>query len=171
VATVFNLVKSMVGAGILTAPFLFRLNGVFLSLIICLGVGFSMFITVRRISRRLPVNFALQLKQRIYPRIPQASVLVTVADWYGVSTYEDTLAKIFGRAGAIVLDICTVFRGIGSLIAYMIIIKDVASGLLADAGLGREHAALCNIFILRSDPYSSFATHFSAIALWCAVYW
>nr|CAB3499601.1 unnamed protein product [Digitaria exilis] len=98
---VFNVSTSIVGAGIMSIPAAMRVLGVIPCVLLIAAVA---------ALANSSVEFLLR-----YTRCSGGS-------------YAGVMGDAFGRAGAVVLNVCVVFTTMGTLIVYLIIIGDVMSG-------------------------------------------
>nr|CAB3494646.1 unnamed protein product [Digitaria exilis] len=97
---VFNVSTSIVGAGIMSIPAAMRVLGVIPCVLIAAVAALA----------NSSVEFLLR-----YTRCSGGS-------------YAGVMGDAFGRAGAVVLNVCVAFTTMGTLIVYLIIIGDVMSG-------------------------------------------
>ncbi|KAL6643296.1 hypothetical protein ACP70R_021477 [Stipagrostis hirtigluma subsp. patula] len=110
---VFNVSTSIVGAGIMSIPAAMRVLGVVPAVLLIAAVA---------ALANCSVEFLLR-----YSR------------WGGgACTYAGVMGDAFGRAGAVLLNVCVAFTTLGTLVVYLIIIGDVMSGSAAgeDAHVG-----------------------------------
>ncbi|CAL4924301.1 unnamed protein product [Urochloa decumbens] len=99
---VFNVSTSIVGAGIMSIPAAMRVLGVVPAVLLIAAVA---------ALANSSVEFLLR-----YTRCSSGG------------SYAGVMGDAFGRAGAIVLNVCVAFTTMGTLVVYLIIIGDVMSG-------------------------------------------
>ncbi|KAK1667610.1 hypothetical protein QYE76_055769 [Lolium multiflorum] len=112
---VFNLSTSIIGAGIMSIPAAMRVLGVAPALVLIAAVA---------VLSNVSVEFMLRY-----------------TGWApsGPPSYAGIMGDAFGRAGAAALNVFVAFTTAGTLVVYLIIIRDVMSG---SAGAGEEHAGV-----------------------------
>ncbi|KAL6851943.1 hypothetical protein ACP4OV_020128 [Aristida adscensionis] len=109
---VFNVSTSIVGAGIMSIPAAMRVLGVVPAVLLTAAVA---------ALANASVGFLLR-----YSRWGGGG---------GDGTYAGVMGDAFGRAGAVLLNVCVTFTTLGTLVVYLITIGDVMSGSAAGEGV------------------------------------
>ena len=101
---IFNLVNSIVGAGIVGIPYAFKESGLVTGLILLVLVSW-----MTDKSLRIIIESA-----SYHPKLKPV----------GIKTYEDLMMIIFGRYGSIFIQVNMFILAYGAMVAYLLIIKD-----------------------------------------------
>lgn len=153
-ASMFNLINTVIGAGVLALPFAFAASGLLLGLLFLLIVlGLSVYSVV---------------------------LLVSCASLSGLhrrATYREVARHAFGTGGVITTDISLILACFGALCSYLVIIADMIAPLIAywsnkdELEVNRTTIvgiAACLLFPLATLRYLSFYKYISLGAL-CAI--
>ena len=136
----FNLINAVVGAGILSLPYAFSLTGWGGGLLVLLFNVVSSDYAIRLLLKGAEVR----LRAGLHPcRGAAARARVSQPALFSLPhappkasqrrSYEGVAEASFGKAGVIVVSVCTILLNLGATIAYFVIIGDVLPELIHDA--------------------------------------
>mmetsp|Transcript_9036 Transcript_9036/g.12503 ORF Transcript_9036/g.12503 Transcript_9036/m.12503 type:complete len:200 (-) Transcript_9036:302-901(-) len=141
IGTSFNLLNTIIGAGIVGVPYAMRECGVVAGAVLLVLVSY---LTDKSLRILVDSAWVVEMKASKTGEPDSSERAQEIEDGYTnvgrnpVTSYEELMSRLFGKPGKQLMQVMIFIGSYGSMIAYLIIIKDTVPNVLSSIGMTKD---------------------------------